>query len=162
MLLFEEDNRYLNYERGLLIDRTGKVIVQQDGGAHSIRWALADAQKGEGGILTHNHPSAGSFSDADINFLTRFRLKEIRAVGHRSDYGKVDYSAKLIGERPKWDSDIKDSMAFAENQARVELEHKLGAGEISIDNINFNINHRKWELFQADNSSWFEYKRVIR
>lgn len=73
-------------EYGYLIDKNGKVVAGAKGNKNSVGVAYSDNQ--EGMTLTHNHPSkyGGTFSGADISYLTTAKLKQIRAVAKEGTY----------------------------------------------------------------------------
>lgn len=79
-----------------------------------------------GNILTHNHPSGGSFSKADINVLLKHGIKEIRAAG----------SNKLV-YRARFDDSYKTSeeKAIARNATLRTLEKGMSMVDDMIQNF---------------------------
>lgn len=69
-------------ERVVIIDKQGRVVLTKDGGKHSVMLSADDLKNASGAVLTHNHPSASSFSPADILSAMKVNLAEIRAVGN--------------------------------------------------------------------------------
>jgi hypothetical protein len=87
---------------GIFDSDTGKLIYKHtQKNKKSVSFTLSQLKKLEGKILTHNHPSGGSFSANDIYLATKYRLNEIRAVGdkyiHTITFTDAD-AAELMAE----------------------------------------------------------------
>lgn len=79
----------LKNEKLTLVNENGEVIHEKRGGRGSVSIDYATAvQMGESVTLTHNHPGefGGTFSGADVNILTKYNLRAIRAVGVEGTY----------------------------------------------------------------------------
>ena len=79
----------LKNEKLTLVDENGDVIHNKRGSSGSV--SIDDttaAMMGESITLTHNHPGeyGGTFSGADVNILTKYNLRAIRAVGKEGTY----------------------------------------------------------------------------
>ena len=76
------------YETLVAVDKHGRILINKKGEksqvAISVEQGLILAQADET-ILTHNHPSASSFSNPDIRLTFHKRLDEIRAIGMTKD-----------------------------------------------------------------------------
>ena len=72
------------YETGFIFDKNGRLLWSAKGDRSSVSIAGSGIKKGD--ILTHNHPSNGSFSAADIQVAQTHKLAEIRAVGRNRVY----------------------------------------------------------------------------
>lgn len=157
MVKFESEIIANGFESGMSINKTGRIIEMPVGTAHSVGWnKIRDI---EGGILTHNHPGGGSFSDQDIlNVFTPFRLREIRAVGVTNNHGYVAYRAQRIGTPPA-PNIINRTYEESIEVARNETDKLLSDGIIDVDEANDRLYHRTWEVFETKNKSWFQYKR---
>ncbi len=85
---FEEflDMKSQKVEYGYLIDKNGKIVAGAKGNKHNVGIVYNGSQ--EGMTATHNHPSnyGGTFSGADISYLTESKLKEMRAVAKEGTY----------------------------------------------------------------------------
>jgi NAD+--asparagine ADP-ribosyltransferase len=64
----------------------GNQILFKDGKKNYVQFTTAEVQAMKGGVLTHNHPSGTSFSDADVALISKHKLKEIRAVSTQYTY----------------------------------------------------------------------------
>jgi|CXWL01.1.fsa_nt_gi hypothetical protein len=76
-------------ETGLVVDSVGgRVIREHTGGSvNRVSFPPEDISglRYAGGVMTHNHPSGGSFSVQDVNFWAANGLAEVRAVGMQGD-----------------------------------------------------------------------------
>ncbi|CAK7063075.1 MAG: hypothetical protein ENTB_02870 [Enterocloster aldenensis] len=71
-----------------------------------------------GGVLTHNHPSGATFSDADIFMLYTSGLKELRAVGRDGVY---------VMRRPlEWPSELDTMEKIADEYASIMADLEEG------------------------------------
>lgn len=129
--LIKDMNKFEDYmsmskekvEYGYMIDRKGKMVAGAKGNRGSVGIAY-DNQKGM--LVTHNHPGAygGTFSDADINHLTRENLREIRAVAKEGTYSmKATRKANPIGL----------NKALAKDMASIEKKAVLNASQKSLN-----------------------------
>lgn len=69
----------------------GQQVLFKDGNRNYVPFNGKEVAAMKGGVLTHNHPSGGSFSDADVSAMGSMKLKEIRAVS-------TDYTYSLSGK----------------------------------------------------------------
>lgn len=69
-----------NYETLTAFDENGNMLFTKKGGAHSVAYG-ADGVKTTNAIVTHNHPSGGSFSWQDVGGMVYYNQKEMRATG---------------------------------------------------------------------------------
>lgn len=67
-------------ETGIIYDSTGKELLRKQGSVGEVRFTREEANLLEGNIFSHNHPSNGPLSDADLYGLWKNRASEIRAV----------------------------------------------------------------------------------
>lgn len=101
----------LKNEKLTLVNENGEVIHEKRGGRGSVSIDYATAvQMGESITLTHNHPGeyGGTFSGADVNILTKYNLRAIRAVGAEGTYSL---------ERKSHTTGLKASMFNSEYRA---------------------------------------------
>jgi hypothetical protein len=102
----EEEIKNKPYETLVITDKKGKVLSKYKGNENSVFVDKNESnlikQYKEEKILTHNHPSASSFSWDDINFAADKNIDEIRAVGHDPLQGDFLYELSGI-------SNIKDT-----------------------------------------------------
>lgn len=86
-------------EKMTLVDDSGNVILEKSGGKGSVSFGgYETAHMGPTVTLTHNHPGefGGTFSGADVNILTKFDLRAIRAVGKEGTYS-LERTDKTMG-----------------------------------------------------------------
>ena len=69
-----------NYETLTAFDENGNMLFTKKGGAHSVEYG-ADGPKTTNAVVTHNHPSGGSFSWQDVGGMVFYNQKEMRATG---------------------------------------------------------------------------------
>ena len=118
-----------SYETAHVFDSKGRELWSHVGDDTSVD--IRDAiRKGlvENNILTHNHPSGGSFSPQDIDMLYRHQMKEIRAIGRNGNLARATVDAqnrdifnlKIAIKRA--DSDVRDMMWDAINNGEITPE----------------------------------------
>lgn len=56
----------------------GKYIMTKRGDSNSVQFSARDYFKLKDAVVTHNHPSGGTFSVQDIKFLKRTLVSELR------------------------------------------------------------------------------------
>ena len=85
-----------SFEVAFVLDRNGKVLVQQAGDVDRIAFAAQQEARMRNGYFTHNHPSGASFSVRDILFAHDNDLAEMRVVVGA-------YTHRLIRPATGWD-----------------------------------------------------------
>lgn len=78
--VFELEIRELVTETAHVFDSSGELILTKTGDINSVAFTSEELRMIEGNILTHNHPSGSSFSEADIKFLLANLPIELRVV----------------------------------------------------------------------------------
>lgn len=101
-----------------LYGANGKYILTKRGNMNSVRLSVLDYPKLKGAVVTHNHPSGGSFSYNDIRFLKNMPVSEIRVATIDGVY--------YMRKPGKWPSSISSSadLEKAINDIRKELRPK--------------------------------------
>ena len=101
-----------------LYGANGKYILTKRGNMNSVRLSVLDYPKLKGAVVTHNHPSGGSFSYNDIRFLKNMPVSEIRVATIDGVY--------YMRKPGKWPSSISNSadLEKAINDIRKELRPK--------------------------------------
>ncbi len=96
----------------------GQYIMSKRGNVNSVKLSVLDLVKLKGAVVTHNHPSGGSFSYQDIRFLKNMPVSEIRVATLDGVY--------YMRKPNKWPSDISrsDDMKKAFDDIRKELRPK--------------------------------------
>lgn len=96
----------------------GEYIMTRRGDANSVRLSILDYRKLRNAVVTHNHPSGGSFSFQDIRFLKEIPISELRVSTVSGAY--------YLRKPAKWPQEINSSKKIAEalEQIRKELKPK--------------------------------------
>lgn len=96
----------------------GEYIMTKRGNATSVRLSVLDYPKLINAVVTHNHPSGGSFSFQDLRFLKEMPISELRVSTVKGSY----YIRKPI----EWPKEIKSSKKMLEvfEQIKNELKPK--------------------------------------
>lgn len=76
----EKGIRGNNFETLYAFDSNGNIVFQNTGDAHSVSYN-GQGYKTKDAIVTHNHPSGGSFSWQDVGGMVYYNQKEMRATG---------------------------------------------------------------------------------
>lgn len=118
LLKSEKSLSHRSKETMEIYDSNGKYIATKRGGADSVRLSVLDYRKLKDAVVTHNHPSGGSFSLKDIRFLKNMPISELRV----STIGCVYYMRKPV----EWPKEIKSSelLEKAIQEIRKELRPK--------------------------------------
>lgn len=106
-------------EYGILYDSKGNRMFKKRGTKDEITYTDDEWVKMPGGVLTHNHPSGATFSDADIFMLYTSGLKELRAIGRDGVYVmrrppvwpfEINTMDKITDEYKSIMADLKEEM----------------------------------------------------
>lgn len=96
----------------------GEYKFSKRGDASSVGVSVLDIPKLRGAVVTHNHPSGGSFSFTDLKFLKRMPVSEIRVSTTEGSY--------YIRKPKEWSRDIGSTakMEKAYDEIRNSLKSK--------------------------------------
>lgn len=75
-----------DYETAGIYNEQAGIMFIKDGEKSSVSFTPAEIKLMYGSVVTHNHPSGGTFSQQDIIMLGYAQLKEIRAIGRGTNY----------------------------------------------------------------------------
>jgi hypothetical protein len=140
----ERDILPLRYERAVVLDAHGDVVLNKDGQTASVSFTPDEISHMEHGYFTHNHPvSGGSFSPEDMLFASHANVAEIRAVGAFNGVQRTHVATRPEGGWPTVD-DIRNSYARYRHEVHQEYQAKLLSGEITIDYAETNFYHEVW------------------
>jgi len=129
----ENETRSLDYEWVLGVDAYGKRVYKKtDHGARSC--SIADMPK-DLALVTHNHPSSASYSDADIHTAIAWGVGEMRVASEVYDYylkcHPNSFREKGYSTREAYARDATDSYNFIfgklnreKYQANIQDEYK--------------------------------------
>lgn len=121
------------------IYKDGKLILRKNGSDHNVKFTDEDIMLMKDAILTHNHPSNGTFSRDDIKMMAFSELKEIRAVGTFSTCSMIN--------------DIG-------NGNKLSVYQFLHFREMAIDNLVKLPNVDNMSKQEFEDSIWIEFARV--
>lgn len=96
----------------------GEYRFSKRGNTSSVSISVLDIPKLRGAVVTHNHPSGGSFSFTDFKFLKRMPVSEIRVSTKEGSY--------YIRKPEEWPRDISSTikMEKAYNEIKNSLKPK--------------------------------------
>lgn len=96
----------------------GEYRFSKRGNTSSVSVSVLDIPKLYGAVVTHNHPSGGSFSFTDLKFLKRMPISEIRISTTNGAY--------YIRKPKEWPQDISSitEMGKAYDEIRNSLKSK--------------------------------------
>ncbi len=96
----------------------GEYRFSKRGDINSVSVSVLDIPKLYGAVVTHNHPSGGSFSFTDLKFLKRMPISELRISAANGAY--------YIRKPEEWSQDIRSvtKMEKAYNEIRNSLKSK--------------------------------------
>lgn len=107
-----------DYETMEIYDSKGKFLSSKRGKVDSVSISPLDYFKLKNAVVTHNHPSAGSFSFTDLKFLKRMPISELRVSTINGSY--------YIKKPKEWPEEIKSSEKMKEiyEQIKKDLRKK--------------------------------------
>lgn len=96
----------------------GEYRFSKRGSANSVVASVLDIPKLRGAVVTHNHPSGGSFSFTDLKFLRRMPVSELRVSTSDGSY--------YIRKPEEWPRDISSTVKMEKvyNEIRNSLKPK--------------------------------------
>lgn len=132
----------LKNEKLTLVSENGEVIHEKRGSRGSVSIDQATAEKmGESTTLTHNHPGefGGTFSGADVNILTKYNLRAIRAVGKEGAYS-LERTSQTMGLKASTFNREYGALSDKTNRsirsAYNKMRSKVLSGDMSADDAN--------------------------
>lgn len=99
------------------------------GDSNSVRMSILDYKKLKDAVVTHNHPSGGSFSSDDIKFLKTMPISELRVSTDEGTYfiRKPKNWPKEINTRKK----IEEVISDIKNELKPKYQKMYNRGEIN-------------------------------
>jgi len=132
----------LKNEKLTLVNESGEIVHEKRGGRGSVSIDSAIAAKmGENVTLTHNHPGefGGTFSGADVNILTKYNLRSIRAVGNEGTYSLERTSQTMGLKASTFNRDygaLSDKTNRSIKSEYKKMRSKVLSGDMSADDAN--------------------------
>lgn len=116
LLSYESNIASRQKETAVVYDNDGKILFRKYGSESEVSFKISELLKLKGKVVTHNHPSGGSFSVGDINLLRIGKMSELRVATENGSYylrypekwnKAIDSKQKIQQERNKIISEIK-------------------------------------------------------
>lgn len=154
----EEKKIYKNsVETAILFDNRGNVLFRESSGASNyVKFSKEQLHKMKGATLTHNHPSSGTFSSADISLMVMHELKTIRATGKKATYQlKQQELVPTIKNFPSdYEKAMQDNKKITDKEfCEYEKQYKQGKLSLLEYQEKMNILNSKWNDL---NSEWLK------
>ena len=164
----------LKNEKLTLVNENGDIIHEKRGGRGSVSIDRETAYKmsdGESVTLTHNHPGefGGTFSGADVNILTKYNLRAIRAVGKEGSYS-LERTSQTMGLKASTFNREYGALSDQTNRnlqkMHDSLKSKAMRGDISVPEANKQMQEYRTSLcnqmhdWLSQNSAKYGYNYV--
>ena len=129
ILKSEKSIRNRKHETMEVYSASGKYIMTKRGDSNSVRMSILDYKKLKDAVVTHNHPSGGSFSSDDIKFLKTMPISELRVSTDEGTYfiRKPKNWPKEINTRKK----IEEVISDIKNELKPKYRKMYNRGEIN-------------------------------
>jgi SPP1 gp7 family putative phage head morphogenesis protein len=145
--LTDWERKYVNKNReyGAIFDPDGNLLMHKKGKKSSVPLENSDINLLKDNIFTHNHPSNGSFSFADVSVAMKYDVAEMRAAGE----GGRTY----VMQRPAsgWPSggvtarnQIHSAYTSTKRKLLQQLDADVAANRITWDGGAADFYHRLW------------------
>jgi proteasome lid subunit RPN8/RPN11 len=145
------------FETAIAFNNKGNEILRKKGVKSSVKFTAEDMNKlnwADEVIFTHNHPSGISFSDADILFMKKTELKEMRVVGKKYLY-RANFTKKVDLDT------VKQAIKHSNEIVRIRISQLIDSGKMTIKEANDIHWHEIWTYLKK-RKDWFSYKRIER
>lgn len=100
-------------EMTIVYDKNGRFLFQKSGSEKEVRFTRLEALRLKGSVVSHNHPSGGSFSEADIYFLKLSEASEIRVI--------VSDGVYYMRPPKKWAPELAKKEDFIRELKRIKI-----------------------------------------
>lgn len=134
----ERENRFARNEAIYVFDSNGEPVLVKTGGAARITVVSVDVPQGAR-VITHNHPSPGSFSDNDIQFVLKHRPQEFRVHDEKYLY-RLWLDPDLT-----WDI-VEPIMQKHRQRVGSFFEQMMNSGSLTEDQAETGYSHRLWQF----------------
>lgn len=105
-------------ETAIVYSSDGKFLFQKRGTVDTVNFTKSEIKKMSGCIVSHNHPSGGSFSADDIALLANSKIAELRAITASGVY--------YMRRPSKWPKDVitLEDIKKARNKLATDIKRK--------------------------------------
>lgn len=133
-------------ESAVIYDSNGKYLFTKRGNEKEVIFTSSEVERMKNGIVSHNHPSGGSFSIPDWKLFKKAKLQEIRAV---SGDGTYYLRRKMDSRIDISDEEFEDKLKTIRKKVRSKYQKMYNDGM---------INKKERFLFSSDeyNCKWAE------
>lgn len=155
----EDSIRGLFYERLIVINVKGERVVEHTGNQDGISVPDSDAGKLANAIVTHNHPTGGTFSPKDLETAFDYGVRELR-VCHNGGYYSLERTfayGKAAPHYRRFSSDYKAALQEYDKKRRAQynaLKVKTPAAKQAYRN-DINSFARGWLKQNAEKYGWY-------
>lgn len=101
-------------ETAAVYNSKGEFLFQRRGTEKEVIFSLNEFKRLKGNIVTHNHPSGGSFSSADIWLLKKSKAAELRVITEKGVY--------FLRPPSKWEKDINSLDKIKSKRREIQKE----------------------------------------
>lgn len=163
----------LKNEKMSLVNENGDIVHEKRGSQSRVNFNDYDvAMLGEDITLTHNHPGeyGGTFSGADVNVLTKYNLRAIRAVGAEGTYS-LERKSHTTGLKASFFNqaygDLSRDVSIKLTNERDQMLKKVNRGDISVEDANrhlANVRNKECERMHnwlIQNAASYTYNYVF-
>lgn len=155
----ESRTRNLKKEQFRVVDREGNVVMQKQGEKHSVSYTMGEARDSfPGNVTIHNHPSGGTFSDADLSDFG-YGATEIRAAAPEGTYSlkNLNYRTKWTNEQKSW-VDMREDITAASQSFKTDRQLKKELRGPFDEQVKPLVDH--WAKRKAEGASQEELKGI--
>jgi len=163
---FEDSIRNDKIETAAFFDDQGNMVFSKTGDKTSVQFTQEEIDniRGDIAVMTHNHPSGGSFSDGDLGFAIRVGINEVRAVGENFTYVVQDFKNMKIPD-PDMSSDAvaeRVRMRWNENHRDEynRLINLVSSGQMLPETAALTHNHNVMQSLSKEFG--FKYTRLLK
>lgn len=130
-------------EKAFIFDKKGNILLEKNGTKSYVALSADEIKLLKGNILTHNHPSASSFSPQDIQTACKNSMKEIRATGTFRTYIMRTKDGKNFNKQ-LWTNQIKRYSTEYNYAVRADFGENIRAGKMTVDEAHLLHWHEVW------------------
>lgn len=155
----ESRTRNLKKEQLRVVDRDGNIIMQKQGGKHSVNFTRGEARDSfPGNISIHNHPDGGTFSGADLTAFG-YGATEIRAAAPEGTYTlrNLSYGSKWNANQKSW-VEMQENLNTASEKFKSTTELRKDLRKPYDEQLQPYV--KKWEALRASGAPIEEQKEI--
>jgi len=150
----EDQIRGQDYETAFVWNSEGLLVLKKDGDEYEVSFTDEEVLSMKSGILTHNHPFAmkfpeadprsfgHSFSEDDIRLACRAELSEIRAVTRKLRFSMKPSSTGW--NLNYWTTVVKPGFEHHYETVWDELSRAFSSGTITSAEADIRVLHETW------------------